>query len=102
MLEGEGSIPGWSGEFSSVICDPDFRTGCGFSPVCSAVLTPRLGKGPFTCIFKILIHIITGEDTCTYTVNVSSRVVVCTLSSAHWQQASKLSALRRFELIWKD
>ena len=28
--------------------------------------------------------------------------MICTLSSAHWQQDSKLSALRRFELIWKD
>ena len=36
------------------------------------------------------------------TVNVNSRVVICTISSAHWQQASKLSALWRFELIWKD
>ena len=31
------------------------------------------------------------------------RAMICTLlSSAHWQQASKLSALRRFESIWKD
>ena len=36
------------------------------------------------------------------TVNVNSRVMICTLSSAHWQQASKLSALRCFELIWTD
>ena len=28
--------------------------------------------------------------------------MIFTSSSAHWQQASKLSALRRFELIWKD
>ena len=34
------------------------------------------------------------------TVNVNSRVI--TLSSACWQQASKLSALQCFELIWKD
>ena len=32
------------------------------------------------------------------TVNGTSRVIICT-SSADWQQASKLSALRRFELI---
>ena len=36
------------------------------------------------------------------TVNVSNGVVICTLSSTHWQQASKLSALRCFELIRKD
>ena len=35
------------------------------------------------------------------TVNGNSRVMICTLSSAHWQQASKVSALRRFQLIWK-
>ena len=28
--------------------------------------------------------------------------MICTLSSAHWQQASKISALQSFELIWKD
>ena len=28
--------------------------------------------------------------------------MICTLSSAHWQQASNLSAMRRFESIWKD
>ena len=28
--------------------------------------------------------------------------MICTSSSAHWQQVSKLSALRRFELILKD
>ena len=33
------------------------------------------------------------------TVNGNSRVMICTLSSARWQQASKLSILRRFELI---
>ena len=36
------------------------------------------------------------------TVNVNSMLMICTSSSAHWQQASKLSALQRFELIWKD
>ena len=35
-------------------------------------------------------------------VNGNSTVMICTLSSAHWQQASKLSALKHFELIWKD
>ena len=29
-------------------------------------------------------------------------VMISTLSSACWQQVSKLLALRRFELIWKD
>ena len=33
------------------------------------------------------------------TVDVNSRVMICTLSSTHWQQAS---TLRPFELIWKD
>ena len=28
--------------------------------------------------------------------------MICTLSSAHWQQASQFSALRRFESIWVD
>ena len=36
------------------------------------------------------------------TVNVNSRVMICKLSSAHWQHVSKRSAVRRFELIWKD
>ena len=35
------------------------------------------------------------------TVNENSRVMICTLSSAHWRQASKLSAVWRFELIRK-
>ena len=35
-------------------------------------------------------------------VNENSMVVICTLSSSHWLQASKRSALRHFELIWKD
>ena len=34
------------------------------------------------------------------TVNENRKVTICTLSSAHWQQASNLSALRHFELIW--
>ena len=34
------------------------------------------------------------------TVNVNSREEMCTSSSAHWQQASKLPALRSFEPIW--
>ena len=34
-------------------------------------------------------------------VNGHSRVMICTWSSANWQQVSKLSALRRFDLIWK-
>ena len=34
-------------------------------------------------------------------VNVNSREMNCTLTSAHWQQASKRSGLRRFELTWK-
>ena len=33
------------------------------------------------------------------TVNGNSRVMICTLSSAHCQQSSKLSALQCFELI---
>ena len=32
----------------------------------------------------------------------NSRIMICTLSSAYWQQDSKRSALRRFESIWKD
>ena len=36
------------------------------------------------------------------TLNASSRVMICTSSSIHWQQASKLSALQHFELTWKD
>ena len=36
------------------------------------------------------------------TVNGYSRAMICTLSSAHWLQASKLSALLRLETIWKD
>ena len=36
------------------------------------------------------------------TVNGNSSVMIYTLSSAHWQQALKLSALRHFESIWKD
>ena len=35
------------------------------------------------------------------TVNINSRIMLCTLRSANWQQASKLSVLWRFELIWK-
>ena len=35
------------------------------------------------------------------TVNGNSRAMICTLSSAHWQQASKFSALQRFESIRK-
>ena len=35
------------------------------------------------------------------TVNVNSSLVICMLSSAHWQLASKLSALEHFELIGK-
>ena len=31
----------------------------------------------------------------------NGKVMVCTWSSAHWQQASKLSALWCFELTWK-
>ena len=34
--------------------------------------------------------------------NGNSRIIICTLSSAYWQKASKHSALWRFELIWKD
>ena len=33
------------------------------------------------------------------TVLNNNRFALC---SAHWQQASKFSALRHFELIWKD
>ena len=36
------------------------------------------------------------------TVNGNSRVMICTLSSAHWQQASKLSALWCFDFFGKD
>ena len=36
-----------------------------------------------------------------YFCAVNRRVVIFTLSSTHWQQASKLSALQRFDLIWK-
>ena len=36
-----------------------------------------------------------------YTVNANNRVMIDTLSSAYWQQALELSALWRFELIWK-
>ena len=36
------------------------------------------------------------------TVNGNSWVMICILSSAHWQQTSKLSALWRFQLNWKD
>ena len=36
------------------------------------------------------------------TVNVNSKVVICKFSSGHCRQASKLSVLRRFELIWTD
>ena len=36
------------------------------------------------------------------TVKGNSRVMICTLSGAHWQQASNLLALRRFGLIWTD
>ena len=35
------------------------------------------------------------------TVTGNSRAMICTLSSARWQQASKLSAMRRFESILK-
>ena len=34
--------------------------------------------------------------------NINSRVTICAFSSVHRQHASKISALRRFELIWKD
>ena len=48
--------------------------------------------------------VLTEKDKCTgfCTVNVNSRVMICTLNNAHWQQTSKFSALWRFELIWKD
>ena len=36
------------------------------------------------------------------TVHGNSRVMICALNSAHWQQGSKLSAVRRFELIRID
>ena len=46
--------------------------------------------------------LLTGAKMYFCTVNGNSRVMTCTLSIAHWQQASKLSTLRRFESIWKD
>ena len=58
-------------------------------------------KGPFVCTFKILIHIIINGyrriNVLLYCVIVNSRVVICTLSSAHWQPASTLSVQQRFE-----
>ena len=70
-------------------------------PVCSPfsqvkVLSPALSK------FQILIHIITDGNMYLCTVNVNRRVMIWTLISALWQQASKLSALWHFKLIWKD
>ena len=41
LLEGEGSIPSWGGEFSPLMCDTDFPTGCwGFLRVLRFVPTP--------------------------------------------------------------
>ena len=36
------------------------------------------------------------------TVNINSRVMIFTSIASISNKASKLSALRRFELIWKD
>ena len=60
------------------------------------------GKGPFICTFKILLDIMREVHMPLYfcTVNVNSRVMICTSISAHWQKVSKLNtALWRFELI---
>ena len=35
-------------------------------------------------------------------VTANSRLVIFTLNIAHWQKVSKLSSVRRFELVWKD
>ena len=42
-----------------------------------------------------------AKETYIHVYNVNSRVVICTLRSAHWQQASKLPALQHFELMKK-
>ena len=54
--------------------------------------------------YKIDIYIcIQGGYLYFCTVNWNSKVMICTWSSAHWQQASKLSSpSRRFQSIWKD
>ena len=46
--------------------------------------------------------LLTGDKMYLCKVNVTSRAMICTLSSADWRQASKLSVLRRFELIYND
>ena len=53
------------------------------------------GKGPFSCIFQIQNSHSYNYKRIKYfcTVNVNSMVVICTLSSAHWQQASKVHCL---------
>ena len=58
ILAGNGLIPYWGGEFSPLILYRflDWLSG-GFSGY-SGLLPAVLGKGPFTCTFKILIHII--------------------------------------------
>ena len=46
-----------------------------------------------------------NNPVCTFTkrrIHVLSRVMICTFSSAQWQQASKHSVLRRFELILEN
>ena len=42
------------------------------------------------------ITLLTGGYMYLFTVNINSRVMVCRLSSAHWLQTSKRSALRAF------
>ena len=58
MLEGEGSIPGWGGGFSSLIINYVIRfsnwlSGVFPPPGYCEFLSRLLGKGPFTCIFKL-------------------------------------------------
>ena len=59
----------WVGGLHIKVCvsvsvsDTDFRT-CSMSGVFSgysSLLSPLVGKGPFTCPFKLLIHIITAD-----------------------------------------
>ena len=52
------------------------------------------------CTVNVILTL-TSEDIKRHdAVNVNSKVMICTVSSAHWQQDSKLAALRRFELIF--
>ena len=51
MLEGEGSIPIWGGEYSPLICGADFLTGCrGVFSRYSSVLPPPLPNGQLSAL----------------------------------------------------